>query len=543
MKLRTLYVAITTCLLATASFPTFSANIPANTQLADKQELVRGNGAEVATLDPQLMEGVPESNVIFDLFENLVIQDDHGNIIPGVATSWETTDNKTYIFHLRNNAKWSNGDSVTASDFVYAWRRLADPKVGATYSSYLEASGIKNAKAINEGKKPLSSLGVTAMDTHTLKVELDRTVPYFVSMTSSAAMAPVHKKTVEKWGDAWTQSAHIVSNGAFKLSKRVINERLVMVRNPYYWDNKHTILNKVTYLPIEDSVSEMNRFLAGEIDMTSTVPSAYVKKLKKENKDVLKFTPALCTYYYAFNTEKKPLNDVRVRQALSYAIDRNVIANIIVGKGEVPAYGFANKDLAGYKIYSPEYAHQTQAELNKKAKALMKAAGIDKDHPLDITLLYNTNDSHKKIAVAIASMYKKLGINIHLENQEWKTFLDSKRNGEFDIARAGWCGEYNEASSFLSLLTTGNNNNDARYSNIKYDELMNKAKVATTAKERADDYHQAEAILARDMPIAPIYYYVNTRLVKKNIGGFPMHNPQDNIYLKDIYIKKIKNKE
>ncbi|WP_415679360.1 ABC transporter substrate-binding protein, partial [Vibrio mytili] len=253
--------------LAVASTASFAAHVPAGTKLADVQEIVRGNGTEVATIDPHKSQGVPESHVIRDLLEGLVNQDADGNTIPGVAESWETPDNKTFTFHLRKDAKWSNGDPVTAEDFVYSWQRAVDPATASPYSWYMEMTQMKNAADIVAGKKDKSELGVKAVDANTLVVELDSPVPYFVMMMGHTTTKPVHKATVEKWGDQWTKPEHFVGNGAYVVDKWVVNERLVLKRNEQYWDNEHTVLNKVTFLPIENQVAEMNRFLAGEIDI------------------------------------------------------------------------------------------------------------------------------------------------------------------------------------------------------------------------------------------------------------------------------------
>ncbi len=524
--------------VASTSFSTLAANVPAGTKLAKVQELVRGNGTEVASIDPQKVEGVPESNVIRDLFEGLVNEDGNGNIVPGVAKSWETKDNKTFIFHLRKDAKWSNGDPLTAADFVYSFQRAVDPATASPYSWYLEMTTMKNAAAIIAGKKDKSTLGIQAVDPYTLKIELDTPVPYFVKMMAHTTVKPVNRKVVEKWGDEWTKPAHFVGNGAYTLTKWVVNERMVMKRNPYYWDNKHTVINKVTFLPIENQVSAMNRFLSGEIDMTYEVPLEHFRRLKKEHPNELKITGNLCTYYYGFNNKRKPFSDVRVRKALSYAIDRNIITNAILGQGQKPAYFLTPEITSGFDTVMPEYGKWTQKERVAKAKELLKEAGFDKSHPLKFTLLYNTSENHKKIATAIQSMWKKeLGVDISLENQEWKTFLDTRREGNYDVTRAGWCGDYNEASTFLSLMQSNNASNDQKYDSPEYDATMKKAMLSTSDKEREALYHKAEALLAKDMPIAPIYQYVTTRLVSPKVGGYPMHNAGDNIYTKDLYIK------
>ncbi|EAR56328.1 putative oligopeptide ABC transporter, periplasmic oligopeptide-binding protein [Photobacterium sp. SKA34] len=524
--------------VAATSFSSFAAQVPSDVKLADKQELVRGNGTEPESLDPQKVSGVPESNVIRDLLEGLVNQDSKGNLIPGVAKSWETTDNKTWIFHLREDAKWSNGDPVTADDFVYTWRRLADPKTASPYASYIQMTTMANAEDIIEGKKPADTLGVEAVDAHTLKVTLDKPVSYFASMLVHTSMKPVNQKVVEKFGDDWTKVGNYVSNGAYKLDKWVVNERIVLTRNDNYWDNKDTVINKVTYLPIENQVAGMNRFLAGELDITYEMPNEHFKRLEKEYPQDVKVTPYLCSYYYEFNTKRKPFDNANVRKALSYAIDRDVLAKFIVGKGETPAYNFTPLATNGLEVAMPEYSKLDQKQRLAKAKELLKAAGYDQNNPLQFNLLYNTSENHKKIAVAISSMWKKgLGVKAVLENQEWKSYLDSKRQGNFDVSRAGWCGDYNEASTFLAIMHSGHSQNYPKYSSVAYDKAIDDAILAKSDAQRAADYKQAEAQLAADMPIMPIYHYVNARLVNPQLGGYPMENPEDNIYSKDMYFK------
>ncbi|MGV3003460.1 ABC transporter substrate-binding protein [Vibrio sp. E150_018] len=520
-----------------ASLSASAAQVPAGVKLAEKQELVKGNGAEVASIDPQKTEGVPESNVIRDLFEGLVNQDADGNVVPGVAESWETQDNKTFIFHLRKDAKWSNGDPVTADDFVFTFQRAVDPATASPYAWYLEMTTMKNAAQIISGKADKSTLGVKAIDANTLEVSLESAVPYFVKMMGHTTVKPVNKKVLEKWGDQWTKPEHFVSNGAYVLDSWVLNERMVLVRNKNYWDNDSTVINKVTYLPIESQNAEMNRFLAGELDMTDELPNEQFKRLQKEHPEDVKVVGNLCSYYYGFNNQKPPFDDVRVRKALSYTIDRDVMTRILLGQGQKPAYFLTPEITAGFHPTMPEYGTWTQKERNEKAKQLLEEAGYNKSNPLKFNLLYNTDDNHKKNAVAIASMWKKsLGaVDVTLENQEWKTYLDTRRQGNFDVTRAGWCGDYNEASAFLSLMQSNNSSNDPRYHSKEYDAVMEKALNSTSDEERADLYAEAEKLLARDMPIAPIFQYVKARLVSPLVGGYPMNNAEDKIYTKDLY--------
>lgn len=526
-------------LALTASFPLsiFAAEVPAGVTLADKQELVRGNDAEAPTLNPLKAEGIPEMHILRDLFEGLVIQNQDGSVVPGVAERWETKDNQTYTFYLRKDAKWSNGDPVTAPDFVYSLHTAVSPQFASPNAWYLKLTGIKNAEAIIDGKKPVDSLGVKAIDAYTLQFQLDKPVPYFVAMTAHTVMMPINQKAVKKFGDNWTKPENMVSNGAYKLQNWVINERLEMVRNPNYWDNKDTVINKVTYIPFESQTAAMNRYLTGEVDITSDVPVAMVDKLKKDHPEAYKITPLLCTYYYALNTERKPFNDARVRKAISYTIMRDVISNGIT-KGNVPAYTFTHQDVANFKATPPEYSKWTQKQRDVEARKLLKAAGYDSSNPLKATLLYNTSENHKAIATAIASMlHKNLGMDVTLDNQEWKSYLAARQQHNFDIMRASWCGDYNEASTFLSLLTSENDKNFPSYASLKYDEALEKAQSAVDLQTRNQYYDQAEQILAQDMPIAPIYYFMQSRLVNPKLGGYPMHNAEGRIYSKDLYFK------
>ncbi|CAK2744804.1 oligopeptide transport system substrate-binding protein [Vibrio crassostreae] len=524
--------------VAASSTLSIAAEVPAGTELAKVQELVRGNGTEVATIDPHKSQGVPESHVIRDLLEGLVNQDGEGNTIPGVAESWETTDNKTFTFHLRKDAKWSNGDPVTAEDFVYSWKRAVDPATASPYAWYMEYTKMANAKDIVAGKKDKSELGVKAVDANTLVVELETAVPYFVMMMGHTTMKPVHQATVEKYGDQWTKPENFVGNGAFSVDKWVVNERLVLKRNDQYWNNDKTVLNKVTFLPIENQVAEMNRFLSGEIDFTNELPTEHFKRLQKEYAEDVSVAGNLCTYYYIFNTKKAPFDDVRVRQAISYAIDRDIVTGAILAQGQKPAYFLTPEITAGFDPELPAYGKMSQKERNAEAERLLEEAGYGKDNPLKFNLLYNTSENHKKIAVALGSMWKKtLGLSVTLENQEWKTYLSSKDSGDFEVARAGWCGDYNEASSFLTLMKSNNTTGGVHYDSAAYDKIIDKALNSTSEEERKALYLEAEALMAKDMPIAPIYQYVKSRLLNPHVGGFPINNAEDKIFSKDLYIK------
>ena len=512
------------------------ATLPAN-----KTTLVINNGTEVETLDPHKASGVPEANVLRQLLEGLVVTGKDGKTAPGVATSWENKEFKVWTFKLRDNAKWSNGDPVTAEDFVYSFRRVVDPKTASPYASYLADNSVVNAQAIIDGKAKPESLGVKAIDAHTLEVTLSEPVPYFVDTLVHTSVSPVHKATVEKGGEKWTQAGSFVGNGAYNLKEWVVNSKLVVERNKNYWNDAATQINQAEFLPIQEETTDVNRFKAGEIDIThNALPTDMFASLKTELGDQVRVNPSLCTYYYEFNTKKAPFDNPKVRRALSLALDRDVITEKVMQQGQTPAYGFTPPFANNFKVNKPEWQGWSKEQRIAEAKKLLNEAGYSDAKPLDVTLLYNTSENHKKVAVAATALWKQaLGfVNVNLDNKEWKTFLDSRRSGNYQFARAGWCADYNEPSSFLNILKSTNTNNYGKYKSAEFDALMAKTLVpGTTDDQRADLYQQAEAQADKDMPVIPIYYYVNPRLVKSYVEGLSK-DPLDNFYFKDMSFKK-----
>lgn len=390
---------------------------------------------------------------------------------------------------------------------------------------------------IIDGKLPAEKLGVEALDKHTLKVVLDKPVPYFPSLTANFSLFPVHAKTIEKYGADWIKVGNLVGNGAFSLSDRVVNEKIVLTPNPYYWDHANTVITKVTFVPINQESHATNRYLAGDLDITESFPKQRYQKLLADIPNEV-FTPdQLGTYYYAFNTQRAPTNDVRVRKALSMAIDRQLIAKKVLGTGEKPANHFTPDVTDGFKPQKGIYESYTQKELDEQAKVLLQAAGYGSHKPLELVLLYNSSENHQKIAIAVASMWKKkLGVEVKLVNQEWKTYIDSRNTGNFDVIRASWIGDFNEPSTFLSLLTSQHNGNIPKFNSKRYDEVIASASIETNADLRNRYYNQAEAIIAQEAPIAPIYQYTNARLIKPWLKGYPIENPEDVAYSHSFYI-------
>lgn len=534
-KTKLLQNMLLTGAMAATAFTTqvMAADVPTGTKLADVQHFIRHAGSEPGSIDPQKIEGTVGANIVRDLFEGLLNQSADGKELPGVATSWSANaDNTVYTFNLRKDAKWSNGDTVTAHDFVYGWQRAVDPATASSYSWFVEIPGIVNASKIIAGEKPASELGVKAVDDFTFEVTLDNPIPFFAKMVTHGTLFPAHRATIEAHGDKWTQPENIVSNGAYRLTNWKVNERMDLERNEHYWDNDKTVINNVTFLPIESENASLARYRAGELHIVDSFPSDQLKSLREDIPNEIYTTPRLCTYYYIMNVEKAPFDDVRVRQALSYAVDRNVITDYILGAGQLPAYALTPEIIDNFSPKQPAYAGWSQAERTAKASELLAEAGYDSGNPLKLNLLYNTSESHKKIAIAISQMWKKAGaVETELENQEWKTYLSTRNEGNFSIARAGWCGDYNEASTFLDLL--GQGDNDGNYVNPEYIDLMKQAK---TMSDPSANYNRAEEILAEDMPIIPIYQYTFMKLIKPEVKGFAHANAEENVYSKDVYL-------
>ncbi|HAT1619225.1 TPA: oligopeptide ABC transporter substrate-binding protein OppA [Raoultella planticola] len=536
------YNHITQALLALGLLCTtatvFAAQVPPGTVLAEKQELVRNNGSEPASLDPHKVESDVEFNIISDLFEGLVSVSPAGEIQPRLAEKWENKDNTVWTFHLRPGITWSDGTAITAQDIVWSWQRLVSPLTASPYSSYPGNMHIVNAHEIAEGKKAPETLGVKAVDDATLEVTLTQPNAAFLAMLAHPSLVPIDKVLVNRFGEQWTKPEHIVTSGPYKLSTWVVNERIVTERNPRYWDNEHTVINKVTWLPIHSEAADVNRYKAGEIDIVYTVPINQFAQLKKTMGEQLNVSPQLATYYYEFNTTRPPFNDPRVRLALNMALDKDIIAEKVLGQGQRPAWLISQPDIGGVKLQNPDYASWPREKRIAEAKKLLSEAGYSESHPLVFNLLYNTSESHQRVAIAASSMWKKnLGVEAKLQNQEWKTMLDTMHTHNFDAVRYAWIADYDDAATFLNNFRTGDSENTSQYSNPAYDEALKNAAKASDGVARGKYYQQAEDLLAKDVPAVPVYHYVRTHLVKPWVGGFTP-DKLGYYFSKDMYIKK-----
>ena len=520
----------------TLSQGAFATPVDAIADLAPRQTLVKGNGAEPESLDPALVRsGFPGEVILVDLFEGLVSENGEGKIVPAQAMRWEQSpDGLEWRFFLRPNLSWSNGTPLKAEDFVYAWRRLLDPALASPSAELMLATGINNAGSIYAGALDLDMLGVAAEGDQILKVTLERPVPYFLQLISQRPFVPVPRQVIAEFGKGWTQPAHLISNGAYRLTSWVMNERLEAERNPSYWDNNHTRIDKVTYLPLASQHAERLRYEAGEIQLTNRVAQEYYARIKASAPERLWGLPLLGTYLYSFNLNKPELQDVRVRQALSMVLDRQLLTAKVSAQGEVPSWSLL-PDMPGYIATLPELASATQDIRSAMAARLLKEAGIDEAHPLRLTLTYNNSENHKRMALAVASMWKPLGVEVELRNMEWNAYQTAKNSGDFMMARSFLFGDYVEPSAMLNALRCLDPQNESGYCNPQYDQLLEQAVVTLDEQRRNHLYQQAERLLEQDVPVIPLYHYNQMRLVDPLLRGLPTANLKGAIATKDLY--------
>lgn len=486
---------------------------------------VRGNDSDPETLDPHKTSTVVESNLLRDLYEGLVVYDPAAHIIPGVAESWTISEDGTvYTFKLRPDAKWSNGDPVVASDFVFSFNRIMDPATAASYANILYP--IKGAEAINKGKG--GTLGIKAPDDATLEITLEAPTPYFLELLSHQTALPLHPASVEKYGNDFVQPANMVTNGAYTLVSFTPNDKIVMQKNPMFHDAANVAIDTVNYVPFEDRANCARRFEAGEVLSCSDIAGEQIRDLKSRLGDQIHVVPYLGVYYFAVNSAHKPLDQVNIRQALSMAIDRDFIANEIWGGTMLPAYSWVPPGIGNYDTDRPElpYADLPMLDREDKAAELLAAAGYGPDHPLSVEISYNTGENHKNTATAIASMWAPLGVNVTYNVRDASAHYAMLRDDKaHDVARAGWIGDFSDPQNFLFLNRHDNPGfNYGNYNNPEYDALLDKAAITGDLKARATLLAEAEAIFLRDMPQIPILFYSSLSIVSPKLHGW-----EDNI--------------
>ncbi len=488
--------------------------------------LNRAIGPEPESLDPHHSRTAQAQSVQRDLFEGLVAFSPSGELVPGVAERWQLSDDgRRYTFELRRDARWSNGDAVTAADFVFSFRRLVDPATASFYAESLIA--IRNAQAIVNGTMPPDALAVSAPSPHRLAIELERPVPYFLSLLAKPSAFPVHPPSVNEHGDSFARPGRLITNGAYKLDDWQLGAVIDMSRNEHYWNNAETAIDRVRHHVTVEPAAELYRYRAGELHITSTVPVEAYEQVQHERPDELHVAPQLGTYFYGLNLGREPFRDnPALRRALTMAIDREVLTSRVIGRGELPAYSWVPPGTLNYEPPRMAFAGMPADERIAEARRHYREAGYSDDNPVSVELRYNTSDTHERIALAVQSMWRDaLGFEATLINEEFQVLVANMRAMEITEAfRLSWLGDYNDAYSFLSVLESDHPSNMYGYSSDEYDALLAEAAVQIDTDRRREYLQRAEQLLLDDNPVIPLYFHVSKHLVSPRVAGW-----QDNV--------------
>lgn len=516
------------------------ANTDSNTNTPIRNTINISIGGEPPTLDPDLSGDSISARVAHDFFEGLLSFNQKGEPIPGLAESWEiSSDQKTYTFHLRNGIKFSDGTPITATDFVKSWQRFGDPKTGSPQNNMLEI--VVNGAQIAKGQLPPSSLGISAPNQDTVVVKLTRPSESFLYLIGgSPGFQVVPTKMIAAKGTAWTEPQNIVTSGAYKMTEHVVNGYITAEKNPFYYAESTVKIPQVKYLAIADPNAEFNQYQANNVDITNSIPTDRYKEIKAAYPKELYTVQQDAIYFYDFNMMRPELkNNLKLRQALTMAVDRKILTQDILGQGQTELYSYVAPTVSNGKYANVKYewANWTREKQISEAKNLYAEAGYGADHPLTLEISYNTLDSHKKIAVAIASMWKEtLGVNVIAANMEWKTFILARQKGNYQVARDGWVAGKNitDYTDFMFLCDAPQNN--THYCNPAYDELIRDANYTLDPVQKQKIYSQAIMLSMDDYPIIPLYQYTYSRLIKPYVKGYdPRENHGDDVMTKWMY--------
>jgi len=498
----------------------------------------RGNGAEPATLDPHRAEDSASFEILRDLYEGLTTGTVEAKVVPGTAESWDVSpDGLTWTFTLRADAAWSNGDPVTATDFVAGFRRTVDPATASTYAQVLFP--VKNAGAVNRGDLPPEALGVSAPDGRTFVVELAAPTPYFLSLLTHSATYPLHRASFAVHGEDFVRAGNMVSNGAYALDEWAVNSFVRLRRNPYYHGAENVQIDTVYYYPIEEHSAELQRYRAGELDFTQSVPNNQYDWIQANLGDELHVTPYLSTYFFVLDLTERPFDDARVRQALAMAVDRQTLVEKVLGGGQQGAWGLVPPGVDNYASAEYEWRDWPEERRLAEARRLYREAGYSADNPLEARILYNTSDNHRKIAVAVQEMIRSaLGADITVVNQEFKVMLETRKEpSRWEILRYGWTGDYNDPYTFLEIFRSDSPQNPAWYANPEFDRLLENASEEVDMGRRARLLRDAEQLLINDYPVIFAYFYVARHLVKPWVSGYRA-NIMDHNYSRHYRIER-----
>ncbi|MEQ8409500.1 MAG: peptide ABC transporter substrate-binding protein [Gammaproteobacteria bacterium] len=498
-----------------------------------------GNGIEPEGLDPHIVTGNAENKIVSALFEGLVGKNPETlEVEPGVAETWEISEDGTlYTFHIRDDARWSNGDPVTAVDFHWSWNRILEPELGAQYNYNLFP--IANAEEYANGTiDDFSQVGVTVVDDHTLQVQLKTPTPFFLQLLDHYSTFPVHRPTIEAHGamtdrlSPWARAGNLVGNGPFNLTEWQINSHVRVEKNDTYWDADAIDLNAIVFYPTENLVTEDRMFRDGQLHRTAEIVLDRIPVYRAERPEIVHIEPWLGTYFYMFNTTEPPFDDVRVRKALAMAIDRDLLDESVMQGIVEPAYALVPPGTLGYQ---PPKTFEQSAD---RARELLAEAGYPNGEGFpEFEILYNTQESHRRMAVAIQQMWaSELNIMVTLVNQEWKVYLENQDNFNYDISRRGWIGDYVDPNTFLDMYITDGGNNKTGFSDPRYDEIILREAPATLDRDaRYELYREAETILMEAMPILPVYTYTTKHLIDPSVKGMPT-NIMDHVNYKYIWL-------
>ena len=526
----------TVAIALAVAVPAFAAVVPPGVQLHATQTLIRNNGSEAESLDPAIAESVGANNLTRDLFEGLTATDSTGKTVPGAAESWTQTGPLNWVFKLRPNGKWSNGEPVTAQDFVFGIRRFVDPKTASTYAATFGVF-LANGQEVALGKEPIADIGVKALDKLTLEIKTAFPVSFLPSLMSNTQLGPVNQHALEKFGKDWTKPGNLVGNGAFMLKAWQVNSKVILEKNPQYWDAKNVQLTQVTFLPVEDGNADVKLYESGENEWVYQLPPGTFEKYKQQFPKEIRNGPMLGLRYYSFQTQNPAFKDVRVCKALSMVLDRDILAQRITADGQAPAYGLMVKGIEGADVTAYDWAAWPMAKKVAQAKQLLEQAGVKPG--TKFTFSYNTSEYHKKMAIFAASEWKtKLGLNVELEAMEFKVLLKKRHDGAFEMARNGWVADYNDATTFLALVRCDSDQNNNFNCNRKAEALITQGTQLTDPVKRRALLTQATNMIMEDYPIIPLVQYSLPRLIKSYVGGYSTDNPMDHYRSKDFYIVK-----
>lgn len=518
---RRLILAGGTALAAGGASLALRGGQPVRRQIAPPGVFRRGNIAEPETLDPTLSLGVQEFEIIGDLMVGLMAQAPDAKPIPGMATHWETSaDGLVWTFHLRE-AQWSDGKPVTADDFVFAWRRILDPKIASYYAYFLYL--VKNATAINAGKLPGTALGVRAVDTRTFEIQLVHPAPYLLEMLTHTATMPLPRHVVEDKGLQWTRPGTYVGNGPFVLKRWIANEYILVEKNPRFYDAANVALNQVFFYPTADYGAAMQRFRAGELDFQDRFPEQQLSWIRKNIPQTIHPVPQLVTEIIALNHKRKPFDDIRVREAINLAVNREAITGRVLRAGHAPAYRIVPPGIANYPHDTAlNFSTMPYPQRLERAKSLMQAAGYGDNRRLETTYMIRatTPGIYRSTSAVVQQMLAQIFIDIAIIPNDMQVFYPTIQEHDFDIAESGWQADFSDASNFLDLYRTGSGNNWGAYSNPAFDAMMDAAQADPDLESRGKKLAAAETIMLNDFAAAPLYYWTNLNMVWPYVKGF-----------------------